>query len=633
MNTAGHSLIDDLNKLIDEHLDQPDYSIENLCRQVGVSRSTLTRVVKEQTGLSVALYIRQCRLKSARALLATTELRVSEIADRVGFGTSQELSRYFTEMVGASPSEYRKQVVLATPTPYPVLPAGQEPTGAVATTPADSERPVNRVAPVGRRWWWVGAVVGLLLMGGVWWVFRSQRSAPSAAQPVTLAVLPFRNLGPAQSQYYAEGVMEQIHGLLTYVDDMHVIARTSASRYASTDKPLDQIARELGVTYLLTGQVRQQENRVTVSVELVLAGENRSLWSNTYEGHPKDVFGFMSQTARQVADELNRKLSRTSQRHLDQAPTQNAEAYNEYLKGRYLLRNRTEAGIRSSIANFDRAIALDSGFADAWANRAFAYCVYGTEQYATTAEVWKQAEKDVLIAIGLDRENGMAYAILASLYELRNQWEQALITYPIALKFRPNDALINYWYSLALRSVGQLDAALQYNSKAVKLDPLDPIILAGYIGGLGMAGRFDKAKAPMAELERLHSRSYAYYWAKGLLYCNQQQFAKALTIFEAGYQNYPENPYLPTMMAYCCGRLGQTDCALARLDTLPDTPDLYPNRAIIYAGLGDADRCLTYLERGANAGRLPDYLKISPLFSFVRQTPRFKAVLRQVGLL
>ena len=212
MNNDRHSLIDDLNKLIDERLDDPLFSIESICQNLGVSRSTLTRTVKEQTGLSVALYIRQCRLESARTLLATTDLRVSEVADRVGFGTSQELSRYFTEAFGMSPSEYRKQAFTSPAVPLSGAEAGQVPESAVATAPVASEKTGGRVALIRRRWLWSGLVIGLLLLGGGWWAFRSQWSAPSAAQPVALAVLPFQNLGPAQSQYYAEGVMEEIHG-------------------------------------------------------------------------------------------------------------------------------------------------------------------------------------------------------------------------------------------------------------------------------------------------------------------------------------------------------------------------------------------------------------------------------------
>ncbi|MBO0939503.1 helix-turn-helix domain-containing protein [Fibrella sp. HMF5335] len=620
---TDNTLLNRFNHRLDQQLDKATLSIDGLCHDLGVSRSTLARVVKEQTGLSLAIYIRQYRLQTAQTLLETTDLRVTEIADRVGFATSQDLSRYFANWQGSTPTEYRKQRLLATPAPTP------EP---VLSTPLTTPAPTVPV-PVSHRWPKRWLALGVLVLGlagaGSWWATRPSQ----ATQPVAVAVLPFENLGPVSSQYYTEGVMEQIHGLLTYVDGLRVISRTSASRFTPNSQPLDQIARQLGVTYLLTGQVHQQTQRVKVSVELVLAADNRTVWSNSYEGQPHDLFGFMSQTAHQIAAELGQQLSQHTRQKITQAPTQHTEAYNQYLKGQYLLRDRTEPGLRESVRRFDKAIALDSTFAEAWASRGEAYYLYGIEGYGPTPVYWKKAEKDVLTAIRFNAESGMAYAILANLYHDQNKWEQSLTTYRIALKYQPSDALINYWYSLSLRSIGQTENALQYSTKAIDVDPLHPVILMGHIGNLVAAHRMTEARAALAEGQRLHSRFAALYWMRGVYYINLRQYGPALHAFEQGHQLNSATTAYPSMIAYCYGRLGQSARAQACLDSLPDTPDEYANRATTYAGLGDTDRCLAYLERGANGGQLPYYLKVSPLFAFLHGNPRFEAVLRRVGLL
>lgn len=628
-----------LNSLIDQHLEQTAYSADMLCRDLGVSRSTLIRLVKEQTGLTVALYIRQRRLLMAQRLLETTDLRITEIADQVGFNTPSDLSRYFAEAFGHSPSDFRRRALQDTLEPVASLDQ------RAAALPADGPLPTRPVpavvdfatppqpAPRRRVWLLGGLLAAGVLLAALGWLYRDRPNGPDPNQPVALAVLPFQNLGASSSQYYTDGVVEQIHGLLTRVDGLKVISRTSAARFGhASQRSMPQIASELGVAYLLTGEVRQMADRVNVSVELVQVADDRTIWADSYEGQTKDVFGFMSQTARQIAGELNRKLSEITQQKLTQAPTLNIDAYNEYLKGQYLLRTRTEAGIRGSIAKFDRAIALDSGFAYAYASRGQAHLLYADDGFGPTAANYKKAEKDVLTAIRLDPNNGLAYAMLAILYEDQGKWEQATTTFPIALRFSPNDSQINYWYSLALRSTGQTEAALRYSTKALNLDPLHPVIMMGHIGNQVAAGRFNEAWANILEGRRLHSQFPSLYWMTGVYYINLKQYGLAIAEFEKGRRLVPTTKDYPTMIAYCRAKLGQTARARAWLDSLPDVSDQDHNRAVVYAGLGDADRCLTYLERGAEAGSPPIFVKVSPLYTFLHGNPRFEAILRQVGL-
>ncbi|GAA4469422.1 hypothetical protein GCM10023189_56420 [Nibrella saemangeumensis] len=639
MNTVDASLLERLNQTIDQHIDQSDYSIDELCAELGLSRSGLFRLIKQQTGFSTTLYIRHRRLLRARLLLETTALRVAEIADQTGFSTSQDLSRYFAETFGCSPSEYRKQSAessaqlsrVAEPVAEPVPPSG----GGAGPAPLPPAEP--SVAATPRRRLTAMQIAGasgllLVLLALIGWYVGRHVGTDQPAQPVALAVLPFQNTGDAQSQYFSDGVMEQTHQLLTLVEGLKVISRTSTAQYAQTRKSPAQIAGELGVTYLLTGQVRQWNNQVRLSVELVLAAENQTLWSHTYEGPAKDIFRFISGTARAVADALNQQLSQTTAQRLTQPPTHNHDAYTEYLKGQYLLLPRTEAGLTGSLVNFDRAIALDSTFADAYAAKALVHFLFIAEGYGPSDPHQKPAETNALTAIRLNPRNGMAYAVLANLYRVQNKWEQAVTTYQIALRYAPNDAQINYWYSITLRSLGQVDEAVRYSTNALGLDPLHPVILIGHIGNLTYANRFAEARQAIAEGSRLHSQVASWYWATGYYYLYQQQYAKAYAEFAKCRQLNHDTDVYPAMMAYCSARLGRPQEARALLDSLPYVPDQYAHRAMVYAGLGNADSCLTYLERGAETGRLPNYLKVSVLFRFLHRQPRFQAVLRQVGL-
>lgn len=618
-----------LTELTDQQLADPAFTLDQLAQQLSMSRSTLARLVKQQTGLSLSHFVRQRRLLMARQLLETTELRIVEIADQVGFATSQELSRYFAQAFGASPSEFRKMPDAVDRSPLRV-----DSVADTDTLPANKQSGEGEPVPVAKpaRNWTNGLLLlfGLIVVGVLGWAFFADWQHEPATT-LTMAVLPFQVQGPDSTSYYSDGVSEELEELLTQVDSLKLMSHRAMLEYAHTTKPLSQIAQELGVHYLITGRVRKQENQVNVSLELVVGASNQTLWRHRYEGNPKQALGFMNDAARQVATRLHQSF-RPGINPSAQSFTQNPDAYNAYLKGHYLLRSRTKPNLDASLVQFNKAIALDSTFAEAYAGRAQNYYLFTSEGYLPETPSLNKAETNALKAIRLDPENGQAYATLANLYRARNQWEQAITTYQIALRFRPKDALINYWYSISLRSLGRYEEAIRYSSQAVKLDPLHPVILIGHICNLSYAHRFREAEEAIKEGQPLYNQIPSWYWATGFYYVNKKQFDRALTEFTKAYRLNRLTDAYPTLMGYCQARLGHAAAARAVLDSLPSKPETLPHRAILYAGLGDTEHCLQMLEQGAQTGHLPDYLKVSPLFVGLQTNPRFQAVLQRVGL-
>jgi TolB-like protein/AraC-like DNA-binding protein/tetratricopeptide (TPR) repeat protein len=636
MISSDDSFILKLKSLVDSNLTNASFSADIICREMGVSRSGLYRLVKEHTDLSVTLFIRQHRLEKAKLLLKTTELRSVEIAELVGIPNPQNFSKYFTEAFAVSPTEYRKlQSELRYSDPVPVDTAFETETKPVTPQPVSPPEavPKNRF---GHRYFIPGLVLAVLagLALYVWFQFgrKPDDSKPQSGFDSSIAILPFQNLGTPETQYFSEGVREQVQVALAYIPQVKVISRTSTLPYAKTTKTVPQIARELDVEYLLEGSALQLGNRIKLSVELIRAEENRAVWTKIYEGETKDLWGFTSTVAKTIASELNQQLSSTIRQKIDKAPTRSAAAMNEFLKGEYFLRIRTKEGLNNSLINLDRAIALDSGFAEAYASKAQAYFLLMAEGYGEDANNMKLAEQNALTAIRLDPENGNAFAMLAKLYQQQNKWEQALTTIRIALRYQPNNALTNYWYSLMLRSVGQADQAIEYSTKALNIDPLFPVIMIGHLGNLTYAGRFEEARQVMKEGQRLHASVYGWYWSTSFYYINQSRWPEALREMEKGQKRNPDASQFPVFIAYLKARMNQPAAARSLLNSLPDDMTNYPYRAILYIGLGDTDRCLDYLEKGAEVGSLPEYLKVSPLFKSLRNTPRFQAVLRKVGL-
>ena len=637
-NHSEKLILEKLTLLVQENLDNPSFSLDSLGKELGISRSQLHRTVKNQTQLSITLFARSVKLQKAKELLSTTDQRISEIAYSVGIDSPQSFSKYFTEEFGISPSEFRRlkeeqNVEIAEfDNGFPQSHDSQPPVRGVSESQAVENKAIVKQK---NNYWWIG--LGLFLLAGIGFVVWKQSTASAnksvafAESESSLAILPFKNLGPTETAYFSEGVMEQIHSSLALIENLKIISKTSSSQYQDTKKSIPQIAKELNVSYILEGTVLQIDGKVRITVELSKASENRAVWTQNYEGEMKDVFGYMSSVAKKIAGELNQKLSATLNKKFDKAPTENINAYNEYLQGRQLMRARSKEKLESALLKFDKAIGLDANFADAYAQKAITYYLLVEDSHIDSKAGIKLVEQNALTAIRLQAENGTAYAILGVVYQKQNKWEQANTSFQIALKNNPNDAQINYWYSLMLRSVGELESAIQYSAKALTLDPLFPTAFVGHVGNLMYAGKMSEARKTLEEGKALFGDFYMYYWASGFYYVFSNDFNTASGEFNKGNEMVSAVNFR-SMGAYCEAKMGHKEAAETYLKSLADTPENHDSFAIVHAGLGNADLCIAYLQKGVDADNLPKYLKVSPLFKFLRTDSRFQAVLQKAGL-
>ena len=634
MTNSDIALLEKLDKYIEKNLDNPTFSIDDVCVELGVSRSQLHRVLTETIQLSTTLYIRKKRLEKAKYLLSTTNLRISEITDAVGINSHANFSKYFFEEFKVSPTDFRRQIPQFIDNSVPEsLPIKNE-----FILPNDQIK--GNITPKSYSYWYL--VPGLIItisIGLYIFLFSSKNDATQSHDNLnqisdnSLAILPFKNLGSSENAIFCDGVMEQIHGSLSLLENLKVISKSSSIIFRNTKKPIGQIANELHVKYILEGSVLQIDKKIRITVGLTDAREDRSVWTKSYDGNIKDVFGFMSIVAKEVAGELNQKLSSKLTDKINKRPTKSLTAFNEYLQGKQLLQTRTKEKIEASIVKFNKAIELDNDFADAYTDKAVAYYLMGEDQFMEVENAYKMSEKNALTSIRLDSENGRAYAVLGNIYKAQNKWEQAITTYQIALKFSPNDGLINYWYSLTLRSIGQMDEAIKYSTKAVSLDPLASNIYGGHIIGCAYAGKLDMAEKAIKDGELIFNEAYLFHNAKAFFNITNGRYDVALKEFLICAKLNPNIIYLKVFTAYTQAKLGQTTAVYLYLKNLPKIPDNNKYFAIIYAGLGDKENCLKYLEAAAEISDSPNYLKISPLFTFLHHEPRFEAVLKKLGLL
>ncbi len=634
MKASEKVLLDRINQVIESNFHNPDFGIDEICRELGTSRSQLYRYIKEHTQLSISLYIRQRKLLKAAALLASSEMKTAEIAYFLGIDSPQNFSKYFTQEYGLTPSAYRKKVAEER------IRVDSGEIGNNEILIEEAQQPVVQkkksiIFPGKFLYFGFGIIVCIVCV----LYFRkaieksnTESSTGTAFSGNSVAVMPFKNLGSPETGYFADGIMEQIHGSLSLIRKLKVISTASSRKYKSSSKLIPQIARELGVSYVLAGSVLQTGQKIRINVELIRASDDRSVWTKSYDGTTDDVFSYLSTVSSEVAQELDQKLSNATQEKLARIPTSNPEAYNEYLKGSQLIMSRKKEQLEESVVRLSNAIKLDPDFSDAYARMGLAYCLLGESNFIEEQLSFKMTEQNSLTAIRLDPENGLAYANLANIYRVQYKWEPAKTAYEIALKYNPNDAQINYWFSLLLRTTGNLKEAIRYSDKAMELDPLDHIIFGGGVVNYIYGGELEMAKKKLKDGQILFTDSFAYYWVLARYFGGIGDFGQALKNVEKADQLNPGIKSIGYQIVYYKARLGRVDEVNSFLKNLPELPENYISRAVIFAGLGDKKQSLYYLQKGADRGLIPTDIKVFPFLTVLHKEPQFKSILQKFGL-
>src|SRR6266404_990378 len=297
----------------------------------------------------------------------------------------------------------------------------------------------------------------------------------------SIAVLPFENLSrDPDNAYFTEGVHEEILTRLAKVSDLKVIARTSTQRYKSAPENLSQVGEQLGVANILEGTVQRVAENVRVSVQLINATDEAHLWAETYDRKLTDIFAVESEIAKTIADTLRARLSDPEQHAITARPTENAEAYQLYLKGRYFWNKRTGAGLKKAIDYFNQAIGKDPNYALAYAGLADGYGLLSGFGAASPKDSLPQAKAAAKKALELDNTLGEAHASLAqALFAYDFNFAEANREFRRAIELSPNSATAHQWYGQGgLAPLGQFEDAVAEMKRALELDPLSVIINA-----------------------------------------------------------------------------------------------------------------------------------------------------------
>jgi TolB-like protein len=454
-----------------------------------------------------------------------------------------------------------------------------------------------------------------------------------------IAVLPFANMSPDPAdEYFADGMTEELIDRLAQIKSLKVIARTSVMNYKKKEKNVSQIAKELSVGSAVEGSVRKAGNRIRVTVQLIDAVTEEHLWSSHYDKTLDDIFAVQSEIAEKVAGELQTKLLDSEKRTLEKKPTENTEAYNNFLRGRELHRDGTDASLKQAIALFEKAIQLDPTFARAYAELAECHRLLADSGYEP-ADVSQATLKPLLErALKLDPNLPEGHAVLAEMHYGEDDVPAAEAEARRALELNPSlpDA---YWMLFELAALrGDSEGMIRQIETAYSLDPIRP----DFIYRVGLAyfwsGREQEALEFWKKNEQLAPAfSYRgmteYYLAKGNLEEAKEFYAKAEKLD-------PTNSRIIWMGGYIAAMEGDSEKAHL---VIKKFEDLGGGRAVlnfigyIYHALEDLDSYFEYMNRALEAHTLiPTILMYSPLFAKARTDPRYPELMeklrKQLGL-
>jgi TolB-like protein/class 3 adenylate cyclase/Tfp pilus assembly protein PilF len=479
-------------------------------------------------------------------------------------------------------------------------------------------------------------------------ILKSHRSTPktgtvapavagSAIPEKSIAVLPFENLSEEKANaYFAEGIQDEILTRLAKIADLKVISRTSTQKYKSAPDNLREIAQQLGVATILEGSVQKAGDEVRITVQLIRALSDSHLWAETYDRKLLDTFGVESEVAQKIASSLKAKLTGFEQRAIAAQPTANPEAYQLYLKGRFFWNKRTGEDLKTALDYFQKAVAADPNYANAYAGEADACLLIPLFSAGTPKEYFPKAKAAAQHAIELDETSAEGHAALGQLLSFDLDFTGSEKEFQRAIELNPNYATAHHWYgNTFLANVGRFDEAVAEGKRAVELDPLSLIINADLGSTLMWARRYDEAIAQQRRTLALDGNFYYAHWNLGEALYYKGDVAGAIAEYEKA-RSLEEDPEALGLLGQAYAKTGKKEEALKILAELNEVarrdyvrPELF---AIIYIGLGDKSKAIQYLEDEYQRHDGFDFvgIRVDPRLDPLRDHPRFKQLLAKV---
>ena len=464
------------------------------------------------------------------------------------------------------------------------------------------------------------------------------------AQDVTkleksVAILPFKNDSKdEENAYFINGLMEEILNNLQKIKDLRVISRTSVEQYRNQTKSIPEIAKELGVNYIVEGSGQKYGNAFRLRTQLIMAAKESHLWGESYQqkiNEVEDIFSIQIQIAESIAKELKAIITPQEKDLIEKIPTKRLEAYDAYLKGRFYLYKFTSEDLEAAMKYFELAKEKDPNYALAYAGISFAWAGQMQMGYLSPDEAGPKSMEALMKAVELDSNNAeIVYSQACINTWVMWDWEGGEAAFKKSIEFNPNHTEAHAYYSHFLNMMGRQKEAKEQIEIALKLDPYNPLIKSLYSVDLVFFHQYEEAIA--ASKEALNLDNTAIVALAGLAYALHLsgKYDEALFAFKSVYsilyknnthsfdQNYAKSGYFSAL-------LSEADTLASEYDTLYVNPS---DIAVLYTFSGKKELALNWLEKGFEVRESNMPYLLWPVYDSLHYEPRFQEIARKMNL-
>jgi TolB-like protein/Tfp pilus assembly protein PilF len=478
----------------------------------------------------------------------------------------------------------------------------------------------------------VALVVAAMAAGGYYFLHRM----PSAIDSV--AVLPLANAtSNPEMDYLADGITEGVINHLSRLPRLRVMARSTVFRYRQAQQDPLQIGRELKVGAVIVGRLTQHGDTLNLETEMVDVSNGSQIWGEQYRRKASDIATVQDDIASDISGQLRMKVSGEEKKRLAEHATENAEAYQLYVKGRFYLEQRTRESLYKALEQFNQAVAKDPNYAQAYTGLADAYILLLDRGWISNDEASSKIRSAAQRAVELDPTLAEPHAALAVLKEQADwDWAGAEAEYRKAIGLNPNDATSHHWYADLLSNLGRPKEALAENEKALALDPASPQINANHADFLTQMHRYDDAMAELNRLIAANPEFPPYYGIRSSVYWhlgNQDAYVtdRVMAMKESGRPEWAE----AFAVGYRKAKLKGACAALIEvLKNESQREYVSPYQiARYYALMGDRDHTFEWLEKAyAERSGLMESIKTEDVFEPFHSDPRYIDLLKGMGL-
>lgn len=616
--SADKQFLAHIKKIIEENIGNEHFSVEDLARESGKSRSTLHIKLKKLTGKSTGAVITGFRLQKALELLRNDDITVSEIAYKVGFSDPSYFTKVFKKHYKTLPGDVRKNGVAGKHLPNSLM--------KIFWT----EQPGNRHTGIPRVIF-ITVFISIIVAASIYFIFnQSQKELRS------IAVLPLQNFtGAPDNAYIIDGMQDALIGELSRIESLRVISRTSTIRYRDTNESIKDIALDLGVNTVVEGSMTQAADSLKLAIQVIdVFPEESHLYYGEYKADIKHAINMQRSAVADIAKNIGIRLSEKEEELLSRSRVVNPETYKYYLRGMYAMNQGTPASFEQGLKYMRQAVRTDPADPLAYAGMALAYAIQG-HGMVMPERSFRSAEAAAQKALRIDPTLDEAYTALALIHSYKVwDWPNVKNLFEQALEINPNNAVAHAHYSSYCISFGDRDNAIYHMNLAVTLDPNSASYRSWLAWTYYKYGEYDKAETMAREALELQEDIPYGNLVLGWVYIKRKQFKEAIQL----YKKLPSyGDYYKMLLGYAYIQSGEREKAVElyqQMEASAASGFVNPfHRGMMAGMLGDNDRAFELFNEAVDHKYYPiTYIEIFPGIDELKADPRYALLKKRLNM-